>query len=122
MLFGKKNKNPVVSETPSCCCQASAPVPPAPESAAPCCPEAEAGICCIKVLGMGCKSCEDQFHNVISAAANMGLAVAIDHVTDLEQIMSYGVMQMPAIVVNERVVSMGKVLSIAEVETLLRRF
>ena len=38
----------------------------------------------------------------------------------MEQIMEYGVMRMPALVVNEKVVSMGKVLKAADVEKLLR--
>lgn len=44
----------------------------------------------------------------------------LEHVTDMEKIMAYGVMSMPALVVNEKVMSMGKVLKAAEVEKLLR--
>ena len=44
----------------------------------------------------------------------------IEYITDAEKVMAYGVMSMPAIVVNEKVVSMGKVLKAAEVEALLR--
>ena len=51
----------------------------------------------------------------------MGLNVAVEYVTDMEKIMGYGVMSMPALVVNEKVVSMGKVLKAADVEKLLRR-
>lgn len=49
----------------------------------------------------------------------MGLSVEVEYVTDMEKVMSYGVMSMPAIVVNEKVVSMGKVLKSAEVIKLL---
>ena len=45
----------------------------------------------------------------------LGLSVEVEYVTDMEKIMAYGVMSMPAIVVNEQVVSMGKVLKSAEV-------
>ena len=51
----------------------------------------------------------------------MGLAAPVEYITDMEQVMAYGVMRMPAIVVNEQVVSMGKVLKAAEVEKLLRK-
>ena len=45
----------------------------------------------------------------------------MEYVTDMEKIMEYGVMSMPAVVVNDKVVSMGKVLKAAEVEALLRK-
>ena len=51
----------------------------------------------------------------------MGLSVEVEYITDMEKVMSYGVMSMPAIVVNEQVVSMGKVLKTADVEKLLRK-
>ena len=43
------------------------------------------------------------------------------YITDMEKVMGYGVMSMPAIVVNEKVVSMGKVLKAADMENLLRK-
>ena len=51
----------------------------------------------------------------------MGLSAEVEYITDMEKVMSYGVMSMPAVVVNERVVSMGKVLKTADVEKLLRK-
>lgn len=77
--------------------------------------------CNIKVLGAGCKSCHQQYENVKKAVANMELDAEIEYITDMEKVMSYGVMSMPAIVVNEQVVSMGKVLSTAQVEELLKK-
>ena len=46
---------------------------------------------------------------------NVGLSVEVEYITDMEKVMAYGVMSMPALVVNEQVVSMGKVLKAAEV-------
>ena len=89
------------------------------KSAAACCPEVKEKICCIKVLGAGCKSCHEQYENVKKAAAEMGISAQIEYITDMEKVMSYGVMSMPAIVVNEKVVSMGRVLKAAEVKKLL---
>ncbi len=51
----------------------------------------------------------------------MSLEAEVAYITDMEQVMSYGVMSMPAIVVNEQVVSMGKVLKTAQVEELLKK-
>ena len=77
------------------------------------------GICCIKVLGAGCKSCHEQYENAKKAVEELGLSVEVEYITDMEKVMAYGVMSMPAIVVNEKVVSMGKVLKSAEVIKLL---
>ena len=52
----------------------------------------------------------------------MGLSVEVEYITDMEKVMAYGVMSMPAIVVNEKVVSMGKVLKAADVEKLIRKY
>ncbi len=85
------------------------------------CPEPGNGICSIKVLGSGCASCHEQFENAKKAVTKMGLLVEVEYVTDLQKIMEYGVMSMPALVVNEKVVSMGKVLKPADVEKLLQK-
>lgn len=75
----------------------------------------------IKVLGAGCKSCHQQYENAKEAVKAMGLSVEVEYITDMEKVMSYGVMRMPALVVNEKVVSMGKVLKAADVVNLLRK-
>ena len=49
----------------------------------------------------------------------MGLSAEVEYITDMQKVMEYGVMSMPALVVNEKVVSMGKVLKAADVEKLL---
>lgn len=77
--------------------------------------------CHIKVLGAGCKSCHEQNENVKKAVVDMNLDAEVEYITDMEKVMSYGVMSMPAIVVNEQVVSMGKVLKAAQVEELLKK-
>ena len=108
-LFKKK-------EEKACCCTT-----PKEETVSCCCGAHVEGICCIKVLGAGCKSCHEQYENVKAAVKNFGLVVEVEYITDMEKIMEYGVMSMPAIVVNETVVSAGKVLKTAEVEKLLKR-
>ena len=91
------------------------------ESTNTCCAEATEGICCIKVLGAGCKSCHEQYENAKEAVKALGLSIEVEYITDMQKVMEYGVMSMPAIVVNEKVVSMGKVLKAADVEKLLHK-
>ena len=50
----------------------------------------------------------------------LDLPLAVEYITNKENIMAYGVMRIPALVVNEKVVSIGKVLNAAEIEKLLR--
>ena len=81
----------------------------------------EGEICCIKVLGAGCKSCREQFEYAKQAVKDMGLSVEVEYITDMQKVMEYGVMSMPALVVNEKVAAMGRVLKAAEVAALLNR-
>ena len=116
--FGKKKEE---AKAPACACNCGCPTGEATEVVNTCCGEAVNGICCIKVLGAGCKSCHEQYENAKAAVKSMGLSVEVEYVTDMEKVMEYGVMSMPALVVNENVVSMGKVLKAAEVEKLLHK-
>ena len=83
--------------------------------------EVKDGLCCIKVLGSGCKNCHALLESTKEAVKVMGLGIEVGYVTDMQEITKYGVMSMPALVVNEKVASMGKVLKAAEVEKLLRK-
>ena len=73
------------------------------------------------MLGAGCKSCHEQYENALAAVKALGLSAEVEYITDMAKVMEYGVMSMPAIVVNENVVSMGNVLKPADVEKLLRK-
>ena len=116
--FGKKKEE---KNTSACACTCGCQTSEARKIANDCCPEAKDGICCIKVLGAGCKSCHELYENAKEAVKAMGLSVEVEYITDMQKVMEYGVMSMPAIVVNEKVVSMGKVLKAADVEKLLRK-
>ena len=89
---------------------------------ASCCGTPVEGICCVKVLGAGCKTCHEQYENAKAAVKALGLDVEVEYITDMEKVMAYGAMRMPAIVVNEQILSMGQLLKAADVEKLLRRF
>lgn len=116
--FGKKKEE---KKTPVCACSCSCPTSEAEEITNDCCPESNDGICCIKVLGAGCKSCHEQYENAKQAVKDMGLGLEVEYITDMQKVMEYGVMSMPALVVNEKVVAMGKVLKANEVVALLRK-
>lgn len=49
----------------------------------------------------------------------MGLQTEVEYITDMKKVMEYGVMRMPALAVNEKVVSQGRVLKAADIEKLL---
>ena len=115
--FGKKKEEE--KKAPACCCgSAKAQVAKSVEC---CCGTSVNGICCVKVLGAGCRACHEQYENAKTAVKALGLDVEVEYITDMEKVMGYGVMSMPAIVVNEKVVSMGKVMKAADMENLLRK-
>lgn len=106
-LFGKKKE-----EQTACCGNGSCESTEAK-------PVKSEGKLNIKVLGAGCKSCHQQYENVKEAVAALGIDAEVEYITDMEKVMSYGVMSMPAVVVNEQIVSMGKVLKPAEISKIL---
>jgi small redox-active disulfide protein 2 len=73
----------------------------------------------IKVLGGGCKSCEALLKATREAVEKKGVDADIEYITDMEKIMNYGVMSMPALMIEGKVVSAGKVLKAKEVEKFL---
>ena len=75
----------------------------------------------IKVLGTGCTGCRTLCETVTQAIAELGISAAIVKEEDITEILSYGVMTLPGLVVDGRVVSAGRKLSLAEVKELLNR-
>lgn len=110
-LFGKKKE-----ETTSCCCGGNCDA----ESMAKA-ERAKAKGAGIKILGSGCAKCNQLEAATKEALRQLGMNTAIDHVTDFSQIAAYGVMTTPALVVDGKVVSYGKVLSTDEVVRILRK-
>lgn len=84
-----------------------------------CCGDTVDGICCVKVLGAGCASCQKMLENAKVAVENKGLDIEVEYITDLIKITEYGVMTVPALVVNDKVVSIGKVLKADEIEKFI---
>jgi small redox-active disulfide protein 2 len=74
----------------------------------------------IKVLGSGCANCKKLEENVREAVNELGIDATIEKVEDFAEIMKYGVMKTPALVVNEKVVIMGRVAKADEIKKHLK--
>ena len=74
----------------------------------------------IKILGTGCPKCKKLEENTRIAIKELGSDALVEKVTDLEQIMDYGVMITPALVIDDKVVSSGKLLSTADIKALMK--
>ncbi|MCR0368588.1 thioredoxin family protein [[Clostridium] innocuum] len=120
-LFNLGKNKEEENKKPVCACNGGCSTSESDKIENDCCNAAKDGICCIKVLGSGCKSCHALLEGTKEAVKAMGLSVEVEYVTDMQKIMEYGVMSMPALVVNEKVVSMGKVLKSGDVEKLLHK-
>lgn len=96
------------------------------KKAAPCCCEngctSQASIADgVVVLGSGCAKCNDLEKAAREALAELGMDTTINHVTDFTQIASYGVMSTPALMVDGKVVSYGRVLKKDEAIALIQK-
>ena len=75
----------------------------------------------VKVYGSGCKGCQTLHQNVIDTLAEMNIAANVEYITDLQKVMEAGIMSMPALSVNEKVVSSGNILGIAEIKKIIEK-
>lgn len=73
----------------------------------------------IKVLGSGCANCKKLEENVKKAIGDLGIDASVEKVQDMKDIISYGVMRTPALVVDEEVKIMGKAASVDEIKKVL---
>ena len=69
----------------------------------------------IKVLGGGCRNCENLLAAVKEAVAKKRIEAEIEYITDMGKIMEYGIMSTPALMVDNKLVSMGRVLKAKDV-------
>jgi len=74
----------------------------------------------IKILGTGCPNCKILEANTKEALEELKIKANVEKVTDIAKIMEYGVMSTPALVINEKVVSYGRVLSSDEIKKFLK--
>ena len=105
-LFGKK-------EVKSSCCKGNYTTETMQQA------EQDKGQKGIKILGSGCAKCHALEQATRQAIVDMDLDDEIQHVTDFAQIAAYGVMSTPALVMNGKVITYGKVLTVEEVKSLI---
>jgi len=74
----------------------------------------------IQILGTGCPKCKKLAENAAAAAKAAGVEVEIVKVTDMNEILSFGVMMTPALAVDGQVKAAGKVLSAEEIKKFLK--
>ena len=116
--FGKKKEEE--KKVPTCACGASAAAKTdSAKAECTCCAQEKGDISSVKVLGTGCPSCHALLKNTEQAMEDMGLSVKVEYITDMSKIVEYGVMSLPALVVNDKVVSVGKVLKADDIKALL---
>ncbi|MEA4869030.1 MAG: thioredoxin family protein [Christensenella sp.] len=113
-LFGKRNKS-AETEFASCC-----------GGACDCervdqTEEIKAEAPSVKVLGSGCAKCNALEAATRAALEQLGMDTAIEHVTDYAKMAAFGVMSTPALVVDGKVVSLGKALKVDEVVAILKK-
>ena len=107
-LFGKKKETSGCTSCAGCA------------MAGKCSSSAKEPVTSVKVLGAGCKFCKMMFEGAQLAVKELGLDIEVEYVTDMEKVTSYGIMSMPGLVVNEKVVSAGKVLSSEDIKKLIQ--
>lgn len=74
----------------------------------------------IQILGTGCPKCRKLAENAETAAKSVGVDYTIEKVTDINEIMKFGVMMTPGLAVDGDVKIVGKVPSAAEIEKMLK--
>lgn len=75
----------------------------------------------IKILGAGCKDCDKLIENVEKALKETKMEAEIVHLEKLAEIVAYGVMQTPSLVIDDVVVSVGKVLKTKDIIKILEK-
>jgi len=73
----------------------------------------------IQILGTGCPKCKKLAENTETAAKDLGIQYEIEKITDINEIMKFGVMVTPALAVDGQVKLAGKVPSVEEIKNLL---
>ncbi|GEQ23412.1 redox-active disulfide protein 2 [Clostridium butyricum] len=73
----------------------------------------------IKILGTGCSNCKRLEENAKKAVEELGLSATIEKVTNIKDIMKYGIMKTPGLVVDEKVKVYGRVPTAEEIKKYL---
>ena len=74
----------------------------------------------IQILGSGCSKCKALAQNTETAVKELGLECTLEKVTDIKEIMKFGVMATPALVIDGQVKTAGKLLNMQEIKGMLK--
>lgn len=75
----------------------------------------------IKILGTGCPNCQKLEANTKQALEELKIEAVVEKVTEIQDIMSYGVMSTPALVIDEKVEVSGRIPDVSEIKTVLSK-
>ena len=75
----------------------------------------------IRVLGSGCKNCQNLEKNTLEVTNELGIKTKVKHITDFSEIAKYGIISTPGLWIDGKVVSYGKVLSKDEIKIILKK-
>lgn len=73
----------------------------------------------IQILGTGCAKCKQLTERAEQAVAQMGIACEVEKVTDMDEIMGFGIMMTPGLALDGEVVAAGKLLSVEKIKEIL---
>lgn len=76
----------------------------------------------IKILGSGCDRCEKLYNNTCAALKTLGIEATVEKVEDLLEIVLFGVMSVPALMVNGKIVLSGRTAEEKEIVKILKKF
>lgn len=75
----------------------------------------------IKILGTGCDKCDTLEENVKEAINELGIEASIEKIESLLEIVKYGVMTSPTLIIDEKIVATGKVLKVKKIKELIEK-
>jgi len=76
----------------------------------------------IKILGSGCPKCQQLEQNAKKAVEELDLKYAqVEHIYDVNKIIEMGIMMTPAMAIDEKIVSAGKILSVEEIKEIVKQ-
>ena len=74
----------------------------------------------IQVFGTGCPKCKKLYENANKAVADLKVEAEIEKIEDIKKIMAIGIMSTPALAIDGKIVSVGKILKPSDIKKLLR--
>ncbi len=76
----------------------------------------------IKVLGAGCGNCHKLYQEVQATVTNLGLPATVEYINDIQALLDYQILSQPGLIINEQIISQGKVYKAKELAKLLPQY